>query len=268
MEPSMNCQHCNTSIETGYTLCPECELNLTLLILRLTTFTTPLKASLDSTLHPGGHQPTRTNLPTAPTPIRLDVLDLIDQLDATASELARWLEDSPQETAFTSIQDALIRCVESDLLPRFADAELYYQTLTRLEQRILDIIDTPEETRIVGRCPNQLCGITLTAPSTATTINCPICNNTWPIEDVKQEWLRQLIREGKKTGTAAECAKAFTMSGITLKRNTINQWAARNKITPVGIDTERTPIYKYTDIYRIATRKHQTELDTTTTVTA
>ncbi|XOQ63885.1 MAG: PhnA protein [Bifidobacterium crudilactis] len=267
MEP-MNCQHCNTPTDNGYTLCPKCELQLTLLILRLATFTSPLQASLDSTLHPGGHQPTRTNLPTPPTPIRLDVLDLIDMLDATACELARWLEDSDQETAFTSIQDALIRCTESDLLPRFTDAELYWQTLSKLEHRILQIIDSPEETRIVGRCPNKLCGIQLTAPATATTITCPICNNTWPIQDVKQEWLHQLVQEGRKTGTAAECAKAFTMSGITLKRHTITIWKDRGKLTPIGTDPDRNPLYRYADIYRIATRKHQQKLDITTTVTA
>lgn len=264
----MNCQHCHKPVEDDYTLCPTCELAFTLLILRLVTFTEPLKASLDSTIHPGGHQPTRTNLPTPPTPIRLEVLDLIDILDSTASELARWLEDSDQETAFTSIQDALIRCTESNHLPRFTDAELYWQTFTRLEKRILQTIDAPEETRIIGRCPNRLCGIQLTAPSTATTIICPICNNTWTIKEVKQEWLRQLVQEGRKTGTAAECAKAFTISGITINRHTITMWKDRGKIEPIGIDASQHPLYKYADVYRIATRKNAKRLDKNSTVTA
>ena len=74
----MNCQNCNTIIENGYALCTACELRFAGTLLRLARDVTPLHDSLDATLHPGGHSPVRIQTATPPTPIRLDVLDLID----------------------------------------------------------------------------------------------------------------------------------------------------------------------------------------------
>lgn len=79
----MNCQNCNTIIENGYALCEACELRFAGTLLRLARDITPLHDSLDATLHPGGHSPVRIQTATPPTPIRLDVLDLIDMLDAS-----------------------------------------------------------------------------------------------------------------------------------------------------------------------------------------
>ena len=88
----MNCQNCKTITEGGYSLCETCELRFAGTLLRLARDVTPLHDSLDATLHPGGHSPTRIQTATPPTPIRLDVLDLIDMLDATARELWRCLD--------------------------------------------------------------------------------------------------------------------------------------------------------------------------------
>lgn len=88
----MNCQNCKTITEGGYSLCATCELRFAGTLLRLAHDVTPLHDSLDATLHPGGHSPVRIQTATPPTPIRLDVLDLIDMLDATARELWRCLD--------------------------------------------------------------------------------------------------------------------------------------------------------------------------------
>ena len=64
------CQICDTPIDDGYTLCPACELDFALLLLQFVPWTHALEASLDATLHPGGHQPTRIITPVAPTPLR------------------------------------------------------------------------------------------------------------------------------------------------------------------------------------------------------
>ena len=78
----MNCQNCKTTTEEGYSLCEACELRFAGTLLRLARDVMPLHDSLDATLHPGGHSPVRIQTATPPTPIRLDVLDLIDMLDA------------------------------------------------------------------------------------------------------------------------------------------------------------------------------------------
>lgn len=87
----MDCQNCAANIDDGWTLCAPCELRFAGMLLRLARDVTPLHDSLDATLHPGGHAPVRIQTAMPPTPIRLDVLDLIDMLDATARELLRRL---------------------------------------------------------------------------------------------------------------------------------------------------------------------------------
>ena len=74
------CQTCGQPVEAGYTLCPSCELDFALLLDQYVPWTHALEDSLDATLHPGGHQPTRIITPTAPTPLRLDVLDHLDRV--------------------------------------------------------------------------------------------------------------------------------------------------------------------------------------------
>ena len=88
----MDCQNCAANIDDGWTLCAPCELRFAGMLLRLARGVTPLHDSLDATLHPGGHAPVRIQTATPPTPIRLDVLDLIDMLDSTARELWRCLD--------------------------------------------------------------------------------------------------------------------------------------------------------------------------------
>lgn len=78
--------------EEGCSLCETCEMRFAGTLLGLARDVTPLHDSLDATLHPGGHSPVRIQTATPPTPIRLDVLDLIDMLDATARQLGLPLE--------------------------------------------------------------------------------------------------------------------------------------------------------------------------------
>ena len=111
----MNCQNCNTIIENGYALCTACELRFAGTLLRLARDVTPLHDSLDATLHPGGHAPVRIQTATPPTPIRLDVLDLLDMLDATARELWRCLDvidalDWHKDPRMEDLEATLIDC--------------------------------------------------------------------------------------------------------------------------------------------------------------
>ena len=89
------CQTCGQPVEAGYTLCPSCELSFALLLDQYVPWTHALEASLDATLHPGGHQPTRIITPVAPTPLRLDVLDHLDLLASVAQGLWRRLTGVP-----------------------------------------------------------------------------------------------------------------------------------------------------------------------------
>ena len=193
----MNCQNCKTITEGGYSLCETCELRFAGTLLRLARDVTPLHDSLDATLHPGGHSPTRIQTATPPTPIRLDVLDLIDMLDATAREL--W------------------RCLDG--IARKVDAAL----------------DPPEQRREIGTC--ELCETMLTAGAADQWVTCPVCGREQRAQTVKLRRLKTLCWDDSRRGSAAEIAKAFTDAGIPVRRGTLNVWVNRGKLpsSPQGL---------------------------------
>ena len=162
----MDCQNCRTMTEEGYSVCVTCELRFAGTLLRLARDVTPLHDSLDATLHPGGHSPVRIQTATPPTPIRLDVLDLIDMLDATARELWRCLDgidalDWRKDKRNEDLKATLIACAGHPKLATFADACLYMHIINNLARKVDLALDPPEQRREIGTC--ELCGTMLTA---------------------------------------------------------------------------------------------------------
>lgn len=251
----MNCQHCHTIIDTDqprYTLCTHCELTFASLLMQAARDVTPLTDSLDATLHPGGHSPVRIQPATPPTPIRLEVLDLIDLLDATATELKTRLDGvdalTPTTTPQDTLADRLIDCAAHPRLASLPDSGMYMSQIQKLSQQIDRTLDPPEQRREIGPC--ELCGSMLTAGPNDQWVTCQVCNREQRTLTAKLHRLQTLCFDRTKTGTPSQISKAFTDSGITLKRNTINQWAKRKRITPTG-RVDGKPVYLYSDVYRI-----------------
>ncbi|MDF7641738.1 hypothetical protein PT279_09095 [Bifidobacterium sp. ESL0784] len=242
------CQHCHKPTDSTYTLCDECELRFALTLYQIASDLTQIHDSLDATLHPGGHQPGRVILAVPPTPIRLEVLDLLDLIDSTTGELYHILEGT--ETPAEPLFDMLCDCAAAERLNTFPDAEMYFTQYERLARKADNILDPPEERREIGTCTNPLCGIMLTAGSRDQWVTCPICGTEQRVLTVKLKRLETLCFDQSKTGTASEISKAFTDSGITIRRNTINQWAKRGKINP-QTNQDGKPEYAYCDIYRL-----------------
>ena len=227
----VNCQNCNTIIENGYALC-----------------ITPLHDSLDATLHPGGHAPVRIQTATPPTPIRLDVLDLIDMLDATARELWRCLDvidalDWHKDPRMEDLEATLIACAGHPKLAAFPDAGLYMHIINNLARKVDLALDPPEQRREIGTC--ELCDTMLTAGTADQWVTCPVCGKEQRAQTVKLRRLETLCWDDSKRGSAAEIAKAFTDAGITVRRGTLNVWVNRGKLCngPQGI--------AYCDVYRL-----------------
>lgn len=251
----MNCQHCNTTItsdQTRYTLCTHCELMFAALLMQAAHDITPLHDSLDATLHPGGHSPIRIQPATPPTPIRLEVLDLIDLIDSVATELWTRLDGvdalTPQTTPATPLATRLLDCAAHPRLPSLPDSGMYMTQIQRLTQQINRTLDPPEQRREIGPC--ELCGSMLTAGPNDQWTTCQVCNREQRTLTAKLHRLQTLCFDRTKTGTPSQISKAFTDSGITLRRNLINLWATRGKLTPIG-KTNGKPIYLYSDIYRL-----------------
>lgn len=239
------CQSCRQQTKGDRTLCLRCHVRLERLLLRLASDVTPMRDSLDATLHPGGHQPNRIRPSVPPTPIRLDVLDLMDVLDATAYQLWHIL-DGTEQTREQDLRATLIRCARHPRLARFHDAGLYMDTLTRLGKRIDEVLDPPER-QPIGDCTNPLCGVALTAGSRDQWVTCPVCGMEQRTHAVKLAWLARLCDDPTKTGSASEVAKVFATCGVSLNRNTINQWAKRGKLQAC-----ENGGYRYGDVWRLA----------------
>lgn len=258
----MNCQSCNTIIENGYALCTACELRFADTLLRLARDVTPLHDSLDATLHPGEHSPVRIQTATPPTPIRLDVLDLIDMLEATARELWRCLDgidalDWRKDKRNEDLKATLIACAGHPKLATFADAGLYMHIINNLARKVDTALDPPEQRREIGTC--ELCNTMLTAGQNDQWVICPLCGREQRAQTVKLRRLKTLCWDDSRRGSAAEIAKAFTDAGITVRRNTLNVWVSRGKLrnSPQGL--------AYCDVYRLVIGG---ELDKELTVTA
>ena len=138
------CQVCDRPVEAGYSLCPACELDFALLLLQFVPWTHALEASLDATLHPGGHQPTRIITPTAPTPLRLDVLDHLDLLASIAQGLWRRLEGvNPRKWQRDLCPDIIGCLTDAAMHPRLAqlpDVGMYVSQFQRFKPKTLAII--------------------------------------------------------------------------------------------------------------------------------
>ena len=174
----MDCQNCGAPVDEGWTLCVACELRFAGMLLRLARDVTPLHDSLDATLHPGGHAPVRIQTAMPPTPIRLDVLDLIDMLDATARELWRCLDgidalDWHKDPRMEDLEATLIACAGHPKLATFHDAGLYMHIINNLARKVDLALDPPEQRREIGTC--ELCETMLTAGAADQWVTCPVC---------------------------------------------------------------------------------------------
>lgn len=244
----MDCRNCGAPVDEGWTLCVACELRFAGMLLRLARDVTPLHDSLDATLHPGGHAPVRIQTATPPTPIRLDVLDLIDMLDATARELWRCLDgidalDWHKDPRMEDLEATLIACAGHPKLATFHDAGLYMHIINNLARKVDLALDPPEQRREIGTC--ELCETMLTAGAADQWVTCPVCGREQRAQTVKLRRLKTLCWDDSRRGSAAEIAKAFTDAGITVRRGTLNVWVNRGKLCngPQGI--------AYCDVYRL-----------------
>lgn len=242
----MDCQNCGAPVDEGWTLCVACELRFAGMLLRLARDVTPLHDSLDATLHPGGHAPVRIQTATPPTPIRLDVLDLIDMLDATARELWRCLDgidalDWHKDPRMEDLEATLIACAGHPKLATFHDAGLYMHIINNLARKVDLALDPPEQRREIGTC--ELCETMLTAGAADQWVTCPVCGREQRAQTVKLRRLKTLCWDDSRRGSAAEIAKAFTDAGITVRRGTLNVWVNRGKLpsSPQGL--------AYCDVY-------------------
>ena len=181
----------------------------------------------------------RIQTATPPTPIRLDVLDLIDMLDATARELWRCLDgidalDWRKDRRNEDLTATLIACAGHARLATFADAGFYMHIINDIARKVDTALDPPEQRREIGTC--ELCNTMLTAGQNDQWVICPLCGREQRAQTVKLRRLKTLCWDDSRRGSAADIAKAFTDAGITLKASRVRKWVERGQVsrTPAG----------------------------------
>ena len=162
---SAPCTQCRKPVTDEHTLCEPCELRFALTLLRLAASITPLHDMLDATVHYGVHESEHTQTATPPTPIRLAVLDTIDDITSHAYELRRVLlgmPDPEHEATYEDVIGTLTVDAGAPNLSTHPCAGMYMRTALRLMQTT-DLLLDPPDLHDIGHCPNPLCGVMLQA---------------------------------------------------------------------------------------------------------
>ena len=150
------CQVCGGECNLRNTLCDKCDAVMRGWLRDYPSWIQALREFLDSTAHYGGHQPGRTNLASAPTPVRLSVIDHLQEIDDLAVALWRRLY-APSAMPWTdsrihpSVSKCLSVCADCDRLSRLPDIGLIWQDWEGLAGKALGIIDVPPSRHGIGR---------------------------------------------------------------------------------------------------------------------
>ena len=118
----------------------------------------------------------------------------------------------------------------------------------------MSIIDVPPSKHGIGRCPNPLCGVELSAPIDAVEVTCPVCGGTYRVVDVRLGFLKECIASGKAF-TAGECAELLRECGFQCGVNTIYSWRSRGRIQPAGRNGKGQPLYRLADVHGLLSRR-------------
>lgn len=253
------CHVCGAGCRIQATMCDKCETALRGWIHDYPVWIHALREFLDSTAHYGGHQPGRVNLPSAPTPIRLSVVDHLQEIEDAVTSLWCRLYAPPAMPWVTSIAvppivDMLKACWSCQRLNRLPDIGLIWNDWERLARKTMGIIDVPPSKHGIGRCLNPLCGVELSAEVGAVSVDCPVCGNTYRVVDVRLGFLRECIESGRAF-TARECAELLRECGFQCSASTIRSWRKRGRLQPAGETEQGRPLYRLSDVHRQVLRR-------------
>lgn len=243
------CATCTNTTEEPYTICERCEINLTLTLLHIYTTIQPLRLLVDASVHVGDNTHHHGS-DIAPTPVRLPILDILDYTDSTIRALYMRLNPPPatgerHQSYHTDVCDVILDILANPRLAQLVEIGMWMHAITKLEQRINTMLGEHEHTSAVGHCLNQLCGVTLYAPTQATQVTCPTCGTVQQVQDVRLAFWKQCLASDKLV-TPTQATSILTLCGIQLQASTIRQWAHRGKLTSTA------GAYHLGDISRLA----------------
>lgn len=184
---------------------------------------------------------------TAPTPVNLAALDLLDQLHTLARMLTRAANILPHNGPITDLYETLDDDHACHALANRCDTTHIMHLLDQAWTRICRLSEPDTAHRYVGVCP--WCGYAVWIPERHTgDWVCDMCRRPVPLDQVMAAHELRLLTSGV-VGTAAELATLLRSCGYNARRKTICEWRRRGQLTPVA-ENEQGPVYALADVLR------------------
>lgn len=185
---------------------------------------------------------------SAPTPVNLTALDLLNQTTALARLLctaAHITTDNHQ-----TVDDLLAKLDDPDTCQTLAerhDATHIIRLLDAAERHATTLTNPNPTMRYIGVCATCAYGLwTADTDYLPETIICAICHQPNPTRTVIQAH-HLTLRTAGTVGTAADLANLLKGCGYHARRKTITEWRRRGKLHPIG-DQNGKPLYALADV--------------------
>lgn len=191
---------------------------------------------------------------SAPTPVNLTALDLLNQLCELALLLHRSIGSHPPTglhalDLYRSLDDPQ----QTDRLDNRGDADHVARVLASALRHVQYVTEPNDRMRWVGVCPACGYGIWVShyADIAHDVVRCDMCATPCALASVFAAH-RLMLLMSDATDTAAGLARLLRSCGYEeAKRNTITQWARRGRLRPVGVDDDGVPVYRLADTLRL-----------------
>jgi len=268
------CDLCTRPTHDTATICTHC--GITTPDDHLRSIHDHLPAAIDRAYGHTSHPPTDGTRPPGKPESRMPInLTALSRLDATCERLNMWASLVTRHRtggtwvppyrwyAATWLRDHL------EWMRHRADAAHFYEDLAAADRLIRGLANGRPERRYLGPCgaAGEIDTSMATGPMGGirqvhvgltcngdvytqvgdTTGHCNTCGTRYPVA-ARRQWLDDVVRD--HLFTASEISAAYP-----IKRNTINQWAARGRLTAKGMRVRPrpdTPIYRLGDVLDLA----------------
>lgn len=178
-------------------------------------------------------------------------------LNAWALDVSRIAEDDRDQLIEQHHSDTVgvARWLRRNLatLRRHPEAGTASDEITDAIREARRAVDKPLDLAAYGPCgntggddqPHPPCPEYLYAAPNRTTVSCRACGAHHDTA-ARKTWMLDYVRD--MLGTTTEVASYLGLAGVKTTPDAIRAYASRGRITAVGIDSNRRPLYRYADV--------------------
>ncbi|NMM98116.1 hypothetical protein [Bifidobacterium olomucense] len=198
------------------------------------------------------------NSGTAPAPLRESLSDLLyanddlgyPGLQGTFYEWARTLKLNLPPTA--KPMDLVERISQHPHLTEHAATPVYAQLTHMLVNRLKRFMADDGDAILLGPCEAIGCDGTMTTTNGDKTARCSKCGMRMPVAIIRAQLVQAVLSSEAAYTQAGLLAKAGEI-GVKVNKSTLRSWIHRGQLPQAGENEESQPVYRFADLYRLAT---------------